>query len=414
MRWHSMRAVWRDRRGGVAIQLAFLMLFLMGMGALGTEVVYLLLMHRRMQSAADAAALNSATALSAGYPAVPSVEALATTAAAGFTNGTNSTTVTVNIPPLSGPRAGDAGSVEVIVSQPQTLGLISLFGPATYEVGARAVATAGTQSGYCLLALDPAAAGAVLVNNTGILSNPNCGVAVNSGSSSALMVENNAAVNGSVRVHGGWYLANNGQLNGAHNVSNADVVADPYAGVSAGTPPACTSQSGSVGNNKTVSLSPGHFCSGLNLSNGSTANLAAGTYYIDSQLVLASNATLNATSGSTLVINGNYGLSFGNNTHINIKAPTSGNLAGLALFGGRTATPSIIQNFYNNVTANIIGTIYFPNQTIEFAPGSQIGTTICTQIIGRIIRIYNNAYLDNHCTATGVQPIGASASQLVE
>ncbi len=43
--------------GSVAIQLALLLVVVIGMAALGVEITFLLFKHRQMQSAADAAAL---------------------------------------------------------------------------------------------------------------------------------------------------------------------------------------------------------------------------------------------------------------------------------------------------------------------------------------------------------------------
>jgi len=377
-------------------------------------VILLLLMHRSMQSAADAAALGGATALATGYPPLPSLEAQAAAAAAGFVNGTASATVTVNIPPLTGPNTGNSSAVEVIVDQPQTLGMISLFGPATYDVGARAVAIAGTTGKYCALSLDPSASGALQLNNNASVSNPNCGAAVDSSSATALILNNNAVIDGSVLVHGGWSLANNATLASASKAENAPAIADPYANDALQTIPGCTGQAGSAGNNATVNLSPGHFCTGWSFSNNSTINLAPGTYYIDQQLSIANNSTLNGLGGVTLVINGNYAISISNNSVVNLTAESSGAYAGLAIFGGRTATPSVVQEFSNNTTINVIGAIYFPNQIIEFDNNSTIGDTGCTQVIGRIINVNNNADLDNQCANTGVRPIGATPSQLVE
>lgn len=404
----------RDERGSIAVQLALLIFFLLGFAALGTELVSVLLAHRRMQTAADAAAMNGAMAIAVGYPALPVSESRATAASMGFVNGVASTTVTATVGPTSGPHMGDTKYMEVIIDRIQPLGLISVFGQPSYDLRVRAVATTTSVGQFCVLGLDTGAGGTVLVNNNGVLANPNCGVAINSSASDALQVMNNAAVYGPVQVTGGWYLANNGILQNPHNVSGAAPATDPYAGVSIGTVPACTGQSGTTNVKQVVSLTPGHFCAGINLKNTSTANLAAGTYYIDQQLNLGPNATLNATHGTTLVINGNYALTFSNNSVINVTAPSSGNFSGIAMYSSRTATASIIQDFNNNVTANVVGAMYFPNQIVNFAPGTQIGTTVCTQVIARIIRIYNNAYLNNNCTGIGTEPVGSLAPQLVE
>jgi hypothetical protein len=81
-----------------------------------------------MQSAADAAALGAATALSTGHPANFSTEAYADAAAVGFVNGVNGVVITVNKPPASGTHTTVQTAVQVIITQPQTLSLVWLFG----------------------------------------------------------------------------------------------------------------------------------------------------------------------------------------------------------------------------------------------------------------------------------------------
>lgn len=165
----------------------------------------------------------------------------------------------------------------------------------------------------------------------------------------------------------------------------------------------------------TVNLNPGHFCSGWNFSNGVTLNLAPGAYYIDQQLSIMNGSVINGGGGVTLILNGNYAMSIGNNANVSIVAPSSGPYAGLAVLGSRAGQASTKQTFSNNTTLNITGAIYFPNQTIEFDNNSTLGSgNGCTQVIGRIVNIQNNVWLDNHCAGTGVKPIGVLPARIVE
>jgi hypothetical protein len=404
-----------SRNGSVAVLIAILLTVMIGFVALGTEVAYLLVKYRQMQTAADSAALGGAIALGTGYPTDLTLEARAAASQAGFTQGVNGTGVAVNNPPLSGSHLGDSSAVEVIINQSQAVSLLQLFDLTSVDVHARAVALAGSLGGlYCVLALDPTASGAVALSNNAVVTNPNCGVAVNSSSNSALTVSNNAAINGPVSVHGGWSLSNNATLNGKPTAQNAPVIPDPYSGVQLQTAPSCTAQSGTVSGNQTKSLQAGHFCSGFNFTNNAIVTLGAGAYYIDQQLKISNNVRLNATAGVTLIVNGNYAMSIGNNVTINLTAQSTGVYAGLAFFGLRTATKTVQQSFSNNTVLNVTGAIYFPNQIVNFGNNSQTGGARCTQLIGRIINISNNVYLDHSCTGTGVKPVNGTSSQLVE
>jgi hypothetical protein len=409
----TIRNFLREEGGSVAVQIGVGMIALLGMVGLGTEGTYLLYKQRQMQSATDSAALSGVMALSQSFPRDPQSEARAVTASLGFTHGVSGAIVSVNTPPLSGGYAGNNGAVEVVISQPQDLALMSLVGTNTTSVGARSVALRQENGRFCILALDLAASGAMFVSNNAVVVNPNCGVAVNSNSSSALLMNNNAIINGPVNTRGEWQLDNNADIVGQPKIQHGPLIPDPYANVQLQPPPPCTGQSGSGSNGITRNLTPGRFCSGWDFKNNVTLNLAAGVYYIDSELEIKNNVVINGTSGVTIVINGNYAIDIDNNAVLNITAPTSGEYAGLAFFGRRDATPSVLQKFSNNTVMDIEGAVYFPNQILEFDNNGTTEALGCTHVIGRMIRMMNNVELKNNCSNTGVQPL-SPPGELVE
>lgn len=410
------RTAWRAERGSVAIQLALSSVVILGMAALGIEITFLLYKHRQMQAAADAAAFSAAVAKKAGYPADFSLEARAATAAVGYVNGIDGVAVTVNSPPKNGNYTASGSAVEVVISQSQALSLVTLFQTGLVSVGASAVAVPGGSSAFCILGLDASASATVRILNNGTVASTTCGVAVNSRSANALVLDNNAAIHGPVSVVGGYSLANNARLyyqTPPYPKTNAPAVPDPYAAVtfSASGAPARSQPTGCT----TCTLQPGRYSAGLNYGGNVTLNLNAGVYYVDTRLNLGNNVVVNA-NGVTIVVNGNYAISIGNNVTMNLTAPVIGNTAGVAFASIRTASLSRTQTFSNNATVNLTGAIYFPNQTLQFSNNSTINTPVCGQLIARIVRIQNNAYLKNSCGGTGAVPItsGGGGVQLVE
>jgi hypothetical protein len=404
--------LYRCESGSVAVQIGVALTVLLGMAGLGTEGSYLIYKHRQIQAVSDAAALSGAMALPQGFPRDPVSEAHAVAARLGFPNGTDQISVTVNVPPLGGAHVGNFSAVEVIISQPQPLAMMSLFGDQNTAVGTRSVATRSDIGRFCILALDLAASQSMYVSNNAEVLNPNCGVAVNSNHPTALMMNNNGIINGPVTTRGEWQLDNNAELNGTPLIQHGPLIADPYADVQLAAAPACTGQSGSGSNHITRNLTPGHFCGGWDFKNGVILNLAPGTYYIDSKLSIKNNVVINGT-GVTLVINGNYAIDIDNNAVLNVSAPTSGDYAGLVFFGRRDATPSMLQKFSNNTILNIQGAVYFPNQILEFDNNGTTEAIGCTHVIGRMVRMMNNVELKNDCEDTGVRPLSPPA-QLVE
>jgi hypothetical protein len=407
-----IRTLLASVEGGVAVQIGVGLTALIGTLGLGTESTFLLFKHRQMQAVADSAALSGAMALSQNFPRDPQSEARAVAARLGFVHGLDRAAITVNVPPVGGAQAGNPDAVEVIVSQPQDLAIMRLFGEASTNVGTRSVAMRNHLGRFCILSLDMMAPSAMSVSNNAVVSTPNCGVAVNSNNALAVVLSNNAAIDAPLTTRGAWNLANNASLNGSPLIQHGPLIPDPYADVQLQSPPPCTAQAGSGSNNITRNLTPARFCAGWDFKNNVTLKLAPGIYYVDSKMSIKNNVTVKGT-GVTLVVNGNYPIDIDNNAVLDISAPTSGAYAGLAFFGRRDGSPLVVQKFSNNAVLNISGAVYFPNQIVEFDNNGATTPQGCTHVIGRIIRMMNNVELKNDCEDTGVKPISPPA-QLVE
>src|SRR4029079_3494960 len=193
-------------------QIGLVLSVLVGMTALGTEMTFLSFKHRQMQSAADSAAQSAATRIAKGYPDDFRLEANAVAAQVGFVNGAGGVTVTVNQPPSSGTHTADSTAIEVIITQPQTLALVSVFRSALFSVSVRAVAIQGDLGSFCILGLDPTAAGTVTIKQNGKALSTTCGVGVNSNNNRALILEENAEISGPVSVVGNYSLDNGAHL----------------------------------------------------------------------------------------------------------------------------------------------------------------------------------------------------------
>ena len=128
---------------------------LLGFVGLATDVGTLLNAKRKIQTAADSAAIAGAAELSYGNATYVIAQAKADAVNNGQTDGSNGTTVTVNPPPVGGLHAGNANYVEVIVSQNQPTMFMKIFNLNTVAVSARAVAFLFAQSELRVIALGP-------------------------------------------------------------------------------------------------------------------------------------------------------------------------------------------------------------------------------------------------------------------
>jgi len=117
------------RRGVVAVLIALVLTGLLGVTAIAVDGGLLQDNRRRVQAAADAAAMAAAAQMFAEYRAIiasnytifdpgnqAQTVALNSAATNGYNNDGVTSSVTVNIPPKSGPFTGLVGYIEVLIT----------------------------------------------------------------------------------------------------------------------------------------------------------------------------------------------------------------------------------------------------------------------------------------------------------
>jgi hypothetical protein len=415
----ALGAASRSTSGSIAILMGIMLTMLAGFAALGSEVVYAFYMQTRMESAASSAAAAGAVALAGGATKANAVlEATAVAASSGFIAGTNSATVTVNNGPASGPYAGLLTYVEVIIGQPLTLPLSTLFYAGPWQVGARAVAKAGSSGNYCVEELDRTSAGAITLQNGVTFNMPNCGMAVNSAATPALTVIGGATINAqSVSVVGTTNISGGGSINPSSGVkTNQAAVADPYSGtaVPSGTP--CLYTNLQVNNG--MQLNPGIYCGwGIQVLNTVSATMKPGVYILNGgAFTVGGSATLSGT-GVTIVLTGSgttwASVSVSNGAHITLSAPTTGTTAGLLFFQNPASPTTTNDQFAGTTALSLTGALYFPSQTVTYTNGVT-NSASCTQLIAYRLAFNGGASFNSTCAGTGVSSIGGTPSQLVE
>ena len=109
----------RAEGGAAAVYVALALPAFVGAGGLAVDVASWYSTQRTMQSGADAAAYAAALELARqGLDQAPDLTAMQAVADDAASRNGVGTAVTLNMPPLSGPAAGDPQAVEVIVTEP--------------------------------------------------------------------------------------------------------------------------------------------------------------------------------------------------------------------------------------------------------------------------------------------------------
>lgn len=418
-----------DRAGATVIVLALSLSGVLGFAGLGTEAASWYFTKRAMQGAADAAASTAAAALAAGAKSTSTLTSEAKSIAANysFADGSNGTTVVVNYPPQSGDYQSSP-AIEVLISQPQAALISALLLPHGPTISVRAVALANTSltGQACVVALDPNNETSITTSGSTALDFPGCSLYVNSSSSSALTMTGGATINANV----GYVVGNVGGagLTAINGVSTGvDPLIDPYLNAAVPNYSGCDTTNykvtGGGSEAKTIGAAGVYvFCDGLALTGNSTLTLGPGTFVIDrGQLVIGGGSSLTGTGGTTIILTTSNPSKACATTKVDggatltLTAPTSGALAGIAMYQDRAcADHSSSNSLSGGGTQNIVGAIYFPQQSVNYSGGSPTGGAQCTQLIAWKIDFSGTSSFKNNCTGTGTRSTSLTGGRLVE
>lgn len=376
-----------DESGQVMVLTTIGMLALMGCLGIATEVGLMYHTRQTTQVAADAAA----TAAALDYLYNNSVShaqtaGQAASASNGYTNGSGGVTVTINLPPASGPVTS-TGYAEAIVTGPYNLSFLryplSFFGVSTKSVSVTSRAVAGTPGtgSTCMWLLATTGVGLNLQGSYDIQA-PQCGIYVNSTSSNAVSITGNGGI-----LNAKYLDVVGGSV--GHETSPTPITTNtaprtnPWGNlVGPSIPNDCSITSAvtsiTTSNLASVSGSAGNsvvcFTGAVTLSNVTLPGASSGVVYVFedgvtiSGTVTMGSATYNSGTGTfsnTLgavmeIQNGTFNQ---NNAILNIYAPTAGTYDGIAILQPATNTNQLQVQFGSG------------NQVLDgyiFAPGANV------------------------------------------
>src|SRR2546426_10653552 len=264
-------------RGQVLAMAAFSLIALCALVGLAADTGSFFDYKRKMQTAADAAALAGAEQLRrVGNGQIVSA-ADAAAASNGFTNNVSGTSIAVHIPPSSGYYTSDGSYVEAIISQTRPTLFMGILGLPSAKVSARAVA--GVQdSPNCIYALGQTGTG-LGTHGSGSSLSAACGIVVNSRAAGALNAGSGAVFGTSVAITGTYSgSCSTSDPSGCRTAvpplpDPLAQLADPqFSGCDFGEPTP-VKVSGGVG-----SLNPRVYCKGIRITSGASVAVHPGRY----------------------------------------------------------------------------------------------------------------------------------------
>jgi Flp pilus assembly protein TadG len=344
----------RSEAGQAIAAVAFGLVALVGVVGLAIDMGYMRYEKRRLQSAADSAAIAAASELqySSG---TPSSAALNDSKANGFEDSVNGVTVTPHIPPIDGPFSGRANYAEVTVQQTAPTFFMRIFGVNSTTLNVTAVAKLGSSRG-CVYTL-----GLILGLNLGgnNLTAPGCGVVDNALlnlGGGCLTAESIGVV---LNVLGGCTIP--------APILNIAPTADPLAylvppGFGACLPNPNVNQPAGPA----VVLNPGTYCAGITIqpTNAVAVVLNPGLYVLNGAPGLQIQGTGDVTgNGVEFYITGLAGVQVTGTGNVTLSAPVNALAASPGIPGGVLFFQDRLNPLPAHITAgnlNLAGALYFP------------------------------------------------------
>lgn len=403
------RALHRSESGQAFVLWAFGLIAILGVTALTIDVGVGYSARADAQAAADAAGYAAAIQhlLEGDSDTAAAAAAYDTAAANGYSNSTPDTSVVVNIPPKSGPHAGDTFFVEVIINDKTDTYFASLVGVELWDVAARSVATASTTTKpYGIITLNPNVCQAtnidgsvvIEIDGAGTFTQSNCPTnAFHSQGKILVDTEDNDVV-------GGWSVG--GTVDPPP--SKGYPIVDPLAEVDPPTPPSspvqtCPTFGGSAG---VVTLEPGVYNCTLNPPGAWGLNFLPGEYLITGGIVVNGGGSVTFGAGEYTVrgegikLTGNGSITgigvtffvdegsaiFTGTGVTDLEAPEEGPFAGILLFQYRDNDNQVI--ITGNAAQGGWGTVYAPEAMVDFSGN---GTT-SFQFISDTFYAHGNSY----------------------
>jgi Flp pilus assembly protein TadG len=358
----QMWKFWSDIRGNLLVTFALVAPVLLGAIAVAVDYTSWTGQSRKLQAIADIAALTAAKEMYLANANTAQIRSVADAVAQAQLNVGGSATAS----PLkvAAQVISNGEAVEVEVSQSRN----SYFADAVVNnltpLSAKAVARPLGGGRLCVLTLDENVSTALMMKQEALITAPTCAVYSNADSSSGIDVINKAEMTAEL-------ICSAGGVDGVSSAysppatTDCPLMPDPLADRPAPSVGGCDYNDFKLKNGGddddeggAVSLYPGVYCGGMDISNGDIF-LEPGIYVIkDGELKISSNAMVTGENVGFYFTGNKAVFDFGSNTIVDLTAPRDGPMAGILFFEDRNAPSGRSHEITSNKAQVLLGTLY--------------------------------------------------------
>jgi hypothetical protein len=391
------------------------MIPILGMMALVIDGGLLMAERRHARAVADAAALAGAYSLYNNYSTDKGLDPMGTAvkeaksiaSGNGYTNDGTTSTVTVNIPPLSGSFIGKSSYVEVIVQYNLARQFSAIWGSGTMSVTARSVGRGiSSPSSPAILLLDPLMPKALNATGNGNVTVTGGSIVVDSIDPKAGILTGNGNVSApNINIYGSYNTTGNGQFIGTVK-TNVAPTPDPLSTLPVPDPTTLTLRSSSnyqINSSGTYTLQPGLYKGGISISapSGGLVTLNPGIYYIQGG-GFSNSGGIDLTGSGVMIYNAPAKTSdqvkLTGSGNLTLSPPTSGTYKGVTIFQDRSSTAAV--GISGQGGMNLTGTIYAAGGELDLT-GNGSSNTMGSQIIANNMTVTGNGSVNVNYTASG-------------
>lgn len=261
------------------------------------------------------------------------------------------------------------------------------------QISVNAKANVTGNMNICVVGLDPSQSSTVKLANSAHLTAPNCAVFSNSTAPDGLSATQDSLLMTS-------YSCSVGGFKGAAinyttpPVTDCRPAEDPLAARGVPSSMGCDFTN-KVVSNKIEALTPGTYCGGIHITKHSKVEFKPGTYVIkDGELKSDVGGTASGTGVTFVFVGNNSAMNFDKTTTLSFSAPETGPYAGILMYQD-PAAPNLQTFEISSVFASkLLGTIYLPNGIFKVHAGSKVGEqSAFTVILARKMDIGSSANL---------------------
>ena len=300
----------------------------------------------------------------------------------------------------------------------QDTSLSSMLGVRDMSFHVEARAVYGTITDGCILALGPTAPQGIRVSSSADVNTDGCSVISNVRGPYSVYVAGSGKMEASC-VHAAGDIGDLAAITTTvcpSPVPNDGRIRDPYEDIRiTANVSAMTCQKPEKIDKTTYRLPAGRYCGSDVKMNDTVLLDDGGVYYFDGvDLQLHSTwAVLSGTNVTLVFMNGGQ-FDNANGGTVNISAPTSGDWAGILMYGDRETTPPLASmKISGNINSTMTGALYFPVTDIEFRGTSDVADG-CTQIVAKSVDFGGDSNLRSKCEFTGVRAFGPNKDIYLE